>query len=102
MGGTLGSGGMGRSALLMLRLGMLVYWTVMGNAAKRFDQPPPESRDIGRGRSIFWPEKSAKKGSKTAKKGGRKRGPKMVKKWTEKHQKAGAASCKGAECSGIF
>ena len=80
MGPTLGAGGGASRALLMLRLGRPVQRTVMSNAAKRLEQRPPESRDIGRGRSVFWPEKSAKNGPKRGSKKGSKSGQKTDQK----------------------
>ena len=75
-----GPGGTGRSAPLGLRLGGPTQRTGMGNPAKRFGQPPPESRDMGRGRSVFWPKKSAKNRQKRGSKKGSKNGQKMDKK----------------------
>ena len=70
----------------------------MGNAAKRLGQPPPESRDMGRGRAGFQPKKSATKGRKR----GSKKRVQRAKKWAKRDQKAGPAGCKGAEGSGIY
>ena len=86
-GSRYGAGGRGRSGPLGSWLGRPGEGTVMGNAAKRFGQQPPESRDMGRGRSVFWPKKSAKNGQKRGSKKGSKNGQKM----DEKASKAGAA-----------